>query len=61
MALRCATFEQAVIPMPKRSQHLIGAPNAVIRVYEDAGNVIATHEHAGDFVKPPPRLAIFIR
>ena len=22
---------------------------AVIRVYDDAGNVIATHEHAGDF------------
>jgi hypothetical protein len=25
---------------------------AVIRVYDDAGNVIATHEHAGDFVEP---------
>ena len=23
--------------------------NAVIRVYHDAGNVIETHEHAGDF------------
>jgi hypothetical protein len=23
--------------------------NAVIRVYDDAGNVIATHEHAGEF------------
>jgi len=23
--------------------------NAVIRVYDIAGNVIATHEHAGDF------------
>jgi hypothetical protein len=23
--------------------------NAVIRVCDDAGNVIATHEHAGDF------------
>ena len=23
--------------------------DAVIRVYDDAGNVIATHEHAGDF------------
>ena len=23
--------------------------NAVIRVYDDAGNVIETHEHAGDF------------
>ena len=23
--------------------------HAVIRVYDEAGNVIATHEHAGDF------------
>jgi hypothetical protein len=23
--------------------------NAVIRVYDNAGNVIETHEHAGDF------------
>ena len=23
--------------------------NAVIRVYDDAGNVIETHEHGGDF------------
>jgi hypothetical protein len=26
--------------------------NAVIRVYDDAGNVIATHEHKGDFKEP---------
>jgi hypothetical protein len=26
--------------------------NAVIRVYDDAGNVIETHEHAGDFREP---------
>jgi hypothetical protein len=25
---------------------------AVIRVYDDAGNVIETHEHAGDFKEP---------
>ena len=25
---------------------------AVIRVYDDAGNVIATHEKAGDFKEP---------
>ncbi len=24
--------------------------DAVIRVYDEAGNVIETHEHAGDFV-----------
>jgi hypothetical protein len=26
--------------------------DAVIRVYNDAGNVIDTHEHAGDFKEP---------
>ena len=26
--------------------------NAVIRVYDKAGNVIDTHEHAGDFREP---------
>jgi len=28
------------------------AHSAVVRVYDDAGNVIATHEHAGEFVEP---------
>jgi len=26
--------------------------NAVIRVYDAAGNVIETHEHVGDFKEP---------
>jgi hypothetical protein len=26
-----------------------GSHSAVIRVYDEAGNVMATHEHAGDF------------
>jgi hypothetical protein len=26
-----------------------GSHNAVIRVYDEAGNVLETHEHAGDF------------
>ena len=26
--------------------------NAVIRVYDEAGNVIETHEHKGDFKEP---------
>jgi hypothetical protein len=34
--------------------------DAVIRVYDEAGNVIETHEHAGDFRKPgahlPPKV-----
>jgi hypothetical protein len=29
-----------------------GLEDAVIRVYDDAGNVIETHEHAGDFKEP---------
>ena len=28
------------------------AHDAVIRVYDDAGNVIQTHEHAGSFREP---------
>jgi hypothetical protein len=26
--------------------------NTVIRVYDEAGNVIETHDHAGDFREP---------
>ena len=29
-----------------------GSHPAVIRVYDDAGNVIETHEHKGDFKAP---------
>jgi hypothetical protein len=27
--------------------------DAVVRIYDQAGNVIETHEHAGDFPKEP--------
>jgi hypothetical protein len=30
--------------------------DAVIRVYDAAGNVIETHEHKGDFKEPSPGL-----
>ena len=30
----------------------VDSHDAVIRVYDDAGNVIETHEHAGDFTEP---------
>ena len=33
-------------------EHYSRSADAVIRVYDAAGNVIATHEHAGDFVEP---------
>jgi len=31
------------------AQHRSRAADAVIRVYDEAGNVIETHEHKGDF------------
>jgi len=31
------------------AQHYSRSNDAVIRVYDDAGNLIETHEHAGDF------------
>jgi hypothetical protein len=34
------------------ARHSSLSHDAVIRVYDDGGNVIATHEHAGDFVEP---------
>jgi len=32
--------------------HRSRSHDAVIRVYDIAGNVIETHEHAGDFKEP---------
>jgi hypothetical protein len=34
------------------AKHRSRSHYAVIRVYDDAGNVIETHEHAGDFREP---------
>jgi hypothetical protein len=31
------------------AKHRSRSHDAVIRVYDEAGNVIETHEHAGDF------------
>jgi hypothetical protein len=31
------------------AKHYSRSHDAVIRVYDEAGNVIETHEHAGDF------------
>jgi hypothetical protein len=31
------------------AEHYSRSPDAVIRVYDDADNVIETHEHKGDF------------
>jgi hypothetical protein len=50
---------QALIPMPNTMKNAVGSAkcygrshDAVIRVYDEAGNVIETHEHAGDFNEP---------
>jgi hypothetical protein len=32
-----------------QSNYILSNHDAVIRVYDDAGKVIETHEHAGDF------------
>jgi hypothetical protein len=34
------------------AMHNSRSRNAVIRVYDDAGNVVETHEHKGDFKEP---------
>jgi hypothetical protein len=34
------------------AMHSSRSHNAVIRVYDDAGNVIETHDHKGDFREP---------
>ena len=34
------------------AMHSSRSHDAVIRVYDEAGNVIETHKHAGDFVEP---------
>jgi hypothetical protein len=39
-------------PMQPATQSSTAAHNAVIRVYDEAGNVIESHEHAGDFREP---------
>ena len=34
------------------AEHYSRSHDAVIRVYNDVGNVIETHEHAGEFKEP---------
>jgi hypothetical protein len=34
------------------AMHRSRSHDAVIRVYDEAGNVIETHEHAGEFKEP---------
>ena len=49
---RCTTIRSAVVWQPNAisyAQHYSRSHDAVIRVYDAAGNVIETHEHKGDF------------
>ena len=36
----------------ENAERAVRSADAVIRVYDDAGNVIETHEHTGDFKEP---------
>jgi len=41
------------------AKHRSRSHNAVIRVFDEAGNVIETHEHAGDFKEPVKSLDLY--
>jgi hypothetical protein len=40
------------------AKHRGRSDDAVIRVYDEAGNLIETHEHAGEFKEPQPCLRL---
>ena len=42
----------AIIDAIGYAEHSSRSHDAVIRVYDEAGNVIETHEHTGDFKEP---------
>ena len=46
--LRYDTSDNAIVRGCAAAVHMM----AVIRVYDDAGNVIETHEHKGHFTEP---------
>jgi hypothetical protein len=43
------------------AEHFSRSHDAVIRVYDEAGNVIETHEHKGDFKRPRSIALISLR
>jgi hypothetical protein len=56
LIFRCAAVRSALLWRTKRDQQcnrlrdaFSRSHDAVIRVYDDAGNVIETHEHKGEF------------
>jgi hypothetical protein len=50
--MKRVTGRQAVENGIGCAKHRSRSHNAVIRVYDAAGNVIETHEHKGDFKEP---------
>ena len=48
----CRLAVSNLFTLPYQSETLSVVSNAVIRVYDDAGKVIETHEHKGDFKEP---------
>jgi hypothetical protein len=52
-SIGCGTVNQTQSAMLLATQSFFGRlHDAVIRVYDEWGNVIETHEHAGDFREP---------
>jgi hypothetical protein len=45
----CGTSSRTQSTTPSATQSFSAAHDAVIRVYDEAGNVIEAHEHAGRF------------
>jgi hypothetical protein len=49
----CGTLRQNAIDNAiGYAKHRSRAHDAVIRIYDEGGNVIKTHEHNGDFKEP---------
>jgi len=51
-SVACGMASQIQSPMLSATQSFQPITSPVIRVYENAGNVIETHEHAGEFKEP---------
>jgi hypothetical protein len=49
MTVMCHVEPDAITNAINYAKFRSRAHDAVIRVYDEAGNVIATHEHKGDF------------
>jgi hypothetical protein len=48
----CGTASQTQSVMQSGYAKFFSSHDAVIRVYDETGNVIQTHQHAGEFKEP---------